>query len=99
MKSLVVFLSMVLAIGLLAGPAVAATHSMTGDIRAVNADAKTFTLEQHKMLRGNKEHTFRVADGTLLSNLKPGERVKVAYDKQGQDLIARDVRPIASKTK
>jgi Cu/Ag efflux protein CusF len=82
---------MMLALGLVAGPAVAATHKMTGDVRAINADAKTFTVEQHKMLRGNKEHTFRVNDPALPSNLRTGERVRVAYEQQGQQLIAREV--------
>ena len=97
MKTFVVFLSVVLALGLVAGPVIAATHQMTGDIRAVNADAKTFTLEQHKMLGGNKQHTFRVNDRALLSNLTTGERVKVAYEKQGQELIAREIHPVAKK--
>ena len=94
MKTLVVLLTAVVTLGLLAGPVVAATHKMTGDVRAVNADAKTFTLEQHKMLRGNKEHTFNVYDRTMLSSLRPGERVTVAYEKQGQQLIAREVHPV-----
>jgi Cu/Ag efflux protein CusF len=97
MKAFVVFLSVVLALGLLAGPVVAATHKMTGDVRAVNADTKTFTLEQHRMLRGNKEHTFTVYDRALLSDLKPGERVTVAYEKQGQQMIAREVHPVVKK--
>lgn len=97
MKTFIVFLSVVLMLGLLAGPVIAATHKMTGDVTAVNADAKTFTLEQHKMLRGNKEHTFSVSDRTLLSNLKTGERVTVAYEKQGQQLIAREVYPVVKK--
>jgi Cu/Ag efflux protein CusF len=54
---------------------------MTGEIRAKNADTKTFTLEQHTFLRGKKEHTFQVNDRALLSNLRPGARVTVAYDK------------------
>ena len=97
MKTLVVLLTAVLMVGLLAGPVVAATHKMTGDVRAVNADAKTFTLEQHTMLRGNKEHTFNVSDRTMLSSLRPGERVTVAYEKQGQQLIAREVHPAVKK--
>jgi len=97
MKTLVVLLTAVLMVGLLAGPVLAATHKMTGDVRAVNADAKTFTLEQHTMLRGNKEHTFNVSDRTMLSSLRPGERVTVAYEKQGQQLIAREVHPAVEK--
>jgi Cu/Ag efflux protein CusF len=80
-----------------AGPAVAVTHQMTGDVRAINADAKTFTLEQHRMLRSNKAQTFSVNDPMLLSNLRTGERVTVAYEKQGQQLIAREVHPIVKK--
>jgi len=97
MKAFVVFLSLVLAIGLIAGPVAAATREMTGDVKAVNADSKTFTLEQHKMLRGNKEQTFHVSDQSLLTNLRTGERVTVSYDKQGKELIARDVHPAAKK--
>jgi Cu/Ag efflux protein CusF len=70
---------------------------MTGDVRAINADAKTFTLEQHRMLRSNKAQTFTVNDPMLLSNLRTGERVKVAYEKQGQQLIAREVHPVVKK--
>jgi Cu/Ag efflux protein CusF len=99
MKSFVLFVSVALALAMLAGPAVAATHQMTGDVRAINADAKTFTLEQHKMLRGNKEHTFQVSDRALLSNLKMGERVTVSYDKQGEQLIAREIHPIVKRSK
>src|SRR5262245_49703968 len=98
MKTLVAFLSVVVALGLLASPVVAATHQMTGDVRAVNADGKTFTLEEHKMLRGNKQHTFRVTDATLLSNLTTGERVTVAYEKQGQELVAREIHPVVKKS-
>jgi hypothetical protein len=59
---LVAILSLGLALGLVAGPAVAVTHEMTGDVRAINADAKTFTVEQHRMLRGNKAQTFQGTD-------------------------------------
>jgi Cu/Ag efflux protein CusF len=97
MKTFVAFLSLVLALGLVAGPAVAATHQMTGDVRAVNADAKTFTLDQHKILRGNKTHTFHVNDSTLLSSLRTGERVTVTYEELGQQMIAREVHPTAKK--
>jgi Cu/Ag efflux protein CusF len=97
MKTFVAFLTLILALGLVAGPAVAATHQMTGDVRAVNADAKTFTLEQHKVLRGNKAHTFYVNDSTLLSNLRTGERVTVTYEERGQQMIAREVHPIVKK--
>ena len=99
MKGLILFVSVALAVAMLAGPAIAATHQMTGDVRAINADAKTFTLEQHKMLGGNKEHTFQVSDRALLSNLKAGERVTVSDDKQGQQLIAREIHPVVKKGK
>jgi Cu/Ag efflux protein CusF len=97
MKTLVAVLSLVLALGLVAGPAVAVTHQMTGDVRAINADAKTFTVEQHRMLRGNKAQTFSVNDPMMLSNLRTGERVTVAYEKHGQQLIAREVHPVVMK--
>jgi Cu/Ag efflux protein CusF len=97
MKTSVAFLGLVLALGLVAGPAIAATHQMTGDVRAISADAKTFTLEQHKMLRGNKTQTFHVSDSSLLSNLRTGERVTVTYEERGQQMIAREVHPIVKK--
>src|SRR5262245_35406602 len=97
MKTFVAFLSLVLALGLVATPAVAATHQMTGDVRAVNADAKTMTVEQHKMLPGNKIHTFHVNDPTLISNLKTGERVTVTYEERGQQMIAQQVHPVVKK--
>ena len=75
MKTLIAFLSLVLALGLVAGPAAAVTHQMTGEVRAINADAKTFTLEQHRMLRSNKAQSFIVNDPALLSSLRAGERV------------------------
>jgi Cu/Ag efflux protein CusF len=102
MKTLVGLLTLVLALGLVAGPAVAVTHQMTGDVRAVNANAKTFTLEQHNMLGGKKEHSFIAYDPALLSSLKTGERVRVTYEKQDQQLIAREIHPVTttpSKTK
>jgi Cu/Ag efflux protein CusF len=97
MKTFVAFLSLILALGLVAGPAAAATHQMTGDVRAISADAKTFTLEQHKMLRGNKAHTFYVSDPALLSTLRTGERVTVTYEERGQQMIAREVHPVIKK--
>jgi Cu/Ag efflux protein CusF len=101
MKTFFSILTLALALVVVAGPAVAASRHMTGDVSAVNADAKTFTLSEHKMLRGQKQQTFRVSDPSLLSNVRTGERVKVTYDKQGQELIARAVEPVttASKTK
>jgi Cu/Ag efflux protein CusF len=101
MKTFLGTLSLALALVLVAGPAAAASHQMTGDVRAVNADAKTFTLSEHRMLRGQKEHTFRVSDPALLSYVRTSERVKVTYDKQGQELIARAIDPMttAPKTK
>jgi Cu/Ag efflux protein CusF len=89
---------MVLAVALIATPAVAAsTHHATGDVKAVNQDAKTFTLAEHKMLRGHKDVTFRVNDPALLANLKTGERVRVNYNKQGKELTAISIEP-ATKT-
>lgn len=99
MKTFLGFLSLVLALVLVAGPAVAASHQMTGDVRAINQDAKTFTLSEHKMLRGQKEQTFRVSDPALLSNLKTGERVRVTYEKQGQERIARGIDPVTTASK
>jgi Cu/Ag efflux protein CusF len=97
MKTLVAFLSLVLAVGLVATPAVAATHQMTGDVRAINADTKTFTLEQHRLIGSDKAHTFLVSDTTLLAGLRTGERVKVTYDKQGEQMIAREIQPVVKK--
>ena len=70
---------------------------MTGDVKAINAEAKTFTLEQHRMLLSNKARTFSVNDPMLLSNLRTGERVTVAYERQGEQLIAREVHPVVKK--
>src|SRR5215813_1218282 len=97
MKTFVVLLTAILALGLLASPVVAASHEMKGDIKAVDPNGKTFTLEEHKLLRGKKEQTFQVTDRTLLSGLRPGERVMVTYDKQGTQMIARAVDPVAKK--
>lgn len=101
MKTFFSILTLALALAVVAGQAVAASRHMTGDVSAVNADAKAFTLSEHKMLRGQKQQTFRVSDPSVLSNVRTGERVKVTYDKQGQELIARAVEPVttASKTK
>jgi len=96
MKTLVGLLTLVLALGLLAGPAMAATHHMTGDIRAVNQDARTFTIEEHRTLLPNKQVSFVVNDRALLANLNSGERVKVTYEKQGQQLIAREIQPMTT---
>ena len=59
---------------------------------------KAWNAKMSEMLRGNKEHTFRVSDKSLLSNLRSGERVTVSYEKQGKDLIARDIHPAAAKS-
>ena len=100
MKQFVGLLSLIIALALVAGPAVAATHHMTGDVRTINQDTKTFTLAEHRMLRGEKEQTFHVRDSALLSSLQSGERVRVTYEKQGQQLIASDIQPAAAaKTK
>ena len=102
MKTLVGLLTLVLALGLVAGPAMAATHHMTGDIRAVNQDARTFTVEEHRTLLPNKQVSFVVNDRALLANLNSGERVKITYEKQGQQLIAREIQPVtttSSRTK
>ena len=93
MKTFVPLLSLVLVLGLMTGPAIAATHHMVGDIRTINQDTKTFTIEEHKMLGRNQEHTFRVDDPALLAHLQTGEHVKVAYDKQGKLMIAREIQP------
>ena len=99
MKTLVGLLTLILALGLVAGPVMAATHHMTGDIRAVNQDARTFTVEQHRLLLPNKEYSFIVNDRTLLANLNTGERVKITYDKQGQQLVAHDVQPVTTTSR
>ena len=36
-------------------------------------------------------------DQAPLSNLRTGERVTVAYDKQGQELVAREIHPVVKK--
>jgi len=96
-KTFIALFSLVLALGLMAGPAIAATHHMVGDVRTINQDAKTFTLEEHKTLRSNQEHTFRVDNPALFSQLRTGEHVRVAYDKEGKLMIARDVQPEVKK--
>jgi Cu/Ag efflux protein CusF len=94
MKTFAGLLTLMLAVALVATPAVAASsHHMTGDVKAVNQDAKTFTLAEHKMLRGQKDVTFHVSDPGLLTNLKTGERVRVNYNKQGKELTAISIEP------
>jgi Cu/Ag efflux protein CusF len=96
MKTLIGLLTLVLALGLVAGPAMAAMHHMTGDIRAVNQDTRTLTIEEHRTLLPNKQVSFVVNDRSLLANLKSGEHVKITYEKQGEQLIAHDIQPLTT---
>ncbi len=69
---------------------VAAMRHVTGEVVAVNQDAKTLTVKHGSK---GKELTFAVeAQATArLSNLKAGDQVKIGYVKSHEQLMAKDI--------
>lgn len=64
-------------------------HHVSGEVVAVNADAKSLTVK--KSGRRPREYTFNVADAATLANVKAGERVRVTYVKSGAERLAEKV--------
>jgi len=99
-KKLTMLVSLFLVIAVMTVPAFAFSvpgmkHHETGNITAIDKNAKTFTLTGDK---DQKAHLFEVKDSALLSQLRMGEHVRVAYKKEGARLVATGVTERASKT-
>ncbi len=86
--------TIVLLIGVLilafAGPAVAA--EMSGQVIAVDAAKGTLVLKS-----GSVEAGFDCEKGSLIKDVKVGEKVTVEYKEQGGKKIATKVKPMRAK--
>lgn len=75
-------------------------HSTTraqGTIQNVEAKAETFTMKnRHAAVLGihwdQNTRFYEYGKPAVSSELKPGERVSVAYDKEGDKLVAKTIR-------
>jgi Cu/Ag efflux protein CusF len=67
----------------------AQVRHLTAEVVAVNTDAKTLTVRHGS----KKEVTFTVAQDAAgpLKDLKPGQRVKVTYQRTGDALTAQAI--------
>jgi hypothetical protein len=93
-KWLVVALTLVLIVGL-ATPVLAAETK--GKIKSVSADKNQFVFTDQDgkdwTFDVDKDAKIRLADKDLkLDDLKAGQEVTVTYEKQGDKLIAKEVR-------
>jgi hypothetical protein len=68
---------------MLAGPAFAAALSMTGVIKTIDAAKKDVVLQTGE--------TFVLPAKFDLKTLKVGEKVKITYRKEGNNMVATDV--------
>ena len=69
-------------------------HRVTGEVVAADAAASTLTVKDSK----GKSYTFK-ADGDAaprLTDLKAGDRVKVAYKKSHGEMVATKIEPSTS---
>ena len=73
----------VLVSSLLIGSAFAASMSMSGVIKAIDAAKKDLTLQSGE--------TFSVPAKFDAKKFKPGEKVTITYEKKGDKLMASDV--------
>jgi hypothetical protein len=77
-------------------------QTATGDVTAIDATAQTFTISH-----GKESWTFKTDDSTkfkgmgtmtlALSNLKPGDNVRVSYTENGTDKTAARVDVLHGK--
>jgi hypothetical protein len=76
-------------------PLVMKPRALTGQVVAVDRDAKTVTVKGSG--QASKEMTFTLdkASTVSLNNLKPGERVRVSYVDLDGHLMAKSITPTA----
>jgi Cu/Ag efflux protein CusF len=98
-KKLTMLLSLLIVAAVMVTPAFALSipgmkHHETGSVTAVDPAGKTFTVTGDK---DGKQYTFEVKDRAMLTDVKKGEHVKVAYKKEGARLIASSIVPRTEK--
>ncbi len=86
--TIVLFMGFVLLVA--AGPALAA--EMSGEVVAVDAAKGTLVLKS-----GSVEAGFDCETGSLIKDVKVGDKVTVEYKEQGGKKIATKVRPMRAK--
>lgn len=71
----------------------AKVRHMTAEVKAVDTAAKTLTVKRR--VRGDL--TFKVAPeaATALADLKPGERVRITYERSDGQVTAHAITPLA----
>ena len=68
-------------------------HHVTGNVTAIDSDSKAFTVAEDKT---QKTFTFAAKDRAMLTGIKKGDHVRVAYSKDGTQLTASSVAPKAA---
>lgn len=75
----------------------AATTMYDGEVKRVNKDTKRVTLA-HGPLTGldmpAMTMAFPVKDAAALEKLKPGDKVRFALEKAGEDLVVTRIEPV-----
>ena len=80
----------------LAALALAATPMAEGEVRKVDAKAKTITLKHGPIPgvdMGAMTMTFPVKDAAALAKVKAGDRVKFSAEKVGGDVVVTAIEP------
>jgi Cu(I)/Ag(I) efflux system periplasmic protein CusF len=74
----------------------ASSEMATGEIRRINQDTKKITIA-HGPLKAfdmpSMTMAFGVKDPALLGKVKPGDKVKFALEKAGEDLVITRIEP------
>jgi Cu(I)/Ag(I) efflux system periplasmic protein CusF len=74
----------------------ASSEMASGEIRRVNQDTKKITIA-HGPLKAfdmpSMTMAFGVKDPALLGKVKPGDKVKFALEKAGEDLVITRIEP------
>ncbi len=85
-----------LAAAFAAAAAIAAAPLVEGEVRKVDAKAKTVTLKHGPIPNvemGPMTMTFPVKDPALLAKVKAGDRVKFSAEKSGNDVVVTALEP------
>ncbi len=85
---------------LAAGAALAAAPMAEGEVRKVDAKAKTITLKHGPIASvdmGPMTMTFPVKDPALLAKVKAGDKVRFSAEKSGSDIVVTAIEPAQSK--
>ena len=83
-------------LALVATLAIAAAPMADGEVRKVDAKAKTITLKHGPIPgvgMGPMTMTFPVKDAALLARVKAGDKVKFAAEKSGSDIVVTAIEP------